>query len=72
MRSKVVENGHLKIFEDGTVYRKKNNIWTEIKPTVGYLGNEKGKQNRKLVAYQDNKKQYHVNYISKCSRRSLF
>lgn len=60
MRSKVVENGHLKIFEDGTVYRKKNNIWTEIKPTVGYLGNEKGKQKRKLIAYQDNKKQYHV------------
>ncbi|HJF88094.1 MAG TPA: HNH endonuclease [Companilactobacillus farciminis] len=60
MRSKVVENGHLKIFEDGTVYRKKNNIWTEIKPTVSYLGNGKGKQNRKLIAYQDNKKQYHV------------
>lgn len=60
MRSKVVENGHLKIFEDGTVYRKKNNIWTEIKPTVGYLGNGKGKQKRKLIAYQDNKKQYHV------------
>ena len=60
MRSKVVENGHLKIFEDGTVYRKKNNIWTEIKPTVSYLGNGKWKQNRKLIAYQDNKKQYHV------------
>lgn len=60
MRSKVVENGHLKIFEDGTVYRKKNNIWTEIKPTVSYLGNGKGKQKRKLIAYQDNKKQYHV------------
>ena len=60
MRSKVVENGHLKIFEDGTVYRKKNNIWTEIKPTVSYLGNGKGKQNRKLISYQDNKKQYHV------------
>src|SRR5699024_4405089 len=60
MRSKVVENGYLKIFEDGTVYRKKNNIWTEIKPTVSYLGNGKGKQNRKLISYQDNKKQYHV------------
>jgi len=60
MRSKVVENGYLKIFEDGTVYRKKNNIWTEIKPTVSYLGNGKRKQNRKLISYQDNKKQYHV------------
>lgn len=72
VNSKIVENGNLKVFENGKVQRwnKVHKEWQKINPTVSLVGRKGYCQKRLITSYTENKKQTQV-YIDRLVAKSF-